>query len=458
MTRVPEAVTAGPDQHAVNAGLRRLAATAQVLGTTVAIQAIGLLTGALVAHLLGVDARGRLAAIVLWASVIGYVGDLGLPLAYVFETARDRTQIPALLGNAFLIMAVQWLGLFAVGSVVVLLMLRPLGAMVAITGEFYLFLLLPMHFSRYLAAICQGERDYRRFNAIRLSLPIAYLLALVACAATGRDTIRWILGCSLCSLVVGLILSVWLVLPRYGRMLGRPRLSGAVLHRTLRYGLKAHIGNLTPVDSLQIDLMLVVALLGAHDAGLYTVATSAAMVVRVQGTALGVVTLAEVAATANLDEQRRRISALTRLSATFSFACATVLALLARPLLILVYGQPYAEAASILRILALGIAAASARQVLGDALRAAGRPSIPTLAEVASWPVGAIVLLALVPSFGVEGAAWGVSAAYVTALAVNIILARDLGLTPRNLLVPNRDDVLMARAVAGRVVRRLRPL
>lgn len=440
----------------VAAGLRGLSSVVQVVGTTIAVQGLGLVTGALVARLLSVDALGQLAAIVLWASVVGYLGDLGLPLAYVYETARDRTQIPALLGNALLIMAVQWTVLFGLGSLIVVFALRDLGTGAVVSAEIYLFVLLPMHFSRYLASISHGERDYARLNAIRLSLPIGYLLALVTCAATGHNTVRWMLACSLFSLASTLLVCGWLVVPRYRRLLGPPRPSRELLGRTLRYGLKAHIGNLTPVDSLQIDLMLVVALLSARDAGLYTVAASAALVVRVQATALGVIALAEVAATRDADAQRRRIAALTRLTAAVSVAGGLALCVLAQPLLVLVYGRPYAPAASVLRILALGMAAAATRQVLGDALRAAGRPAIPTIAEIASWPVGLVALFLLVPALGVQGAAWGVSAAYVAALALNLALARSLGLTPRFLLVPGHEDVQLVRAIATVVVSKLR--
>src|SRR5204862_2571829 len=91
---ISTAIEAVPEQAA--AALRRLFGAAQVLGTTVAIQGIGVCTGALAAHMLSVDGRGQLAAVLLWATIIGYAGDLGLPLAYVYETARDRSQVPAL--------------------------------------------------------------------------------------------------------------------------------------------------------------------------------------------------------------------------------------------------------------------------------------------------------------------------------------------------------------------------
>ena len=68
-------------------GLKRDAAVA--VATGFAIQAVLILTGTLVARMLGPDGRGYLAALILWPWVITLFGNLGIPSALTYSIARD---------------------------------------------------------------------------------------------------------------------------------------------------------------------------------------------------------------------------------------------------------------------------------------------------------------------------------------------------------------------------------
>src|SRR5438874_957623 len=98
--------------------------TALTLGTTFAILGMGLISGALLARLLGVHDRGLLAAVILWPSIVAYLGDLGGPLAYSYLAATQPTKLRFLIGNAFVITLVQASLLSVLGIPIILFALQ----------------------------------------------------------------------------------------------------------------------------------------------------------------------------------------------------------------------------------------------------------------------------------------------------------------------------------------------
>src|SRR2546427_12260714 len=90
----------GADRASGASLLRPLLGTA---GTNFILAALGLLTGVLVARLLGPRGRGELTAIQTWPSVIATASMLGLPDALVYFSAREPAQVGRRLGSAMLL-------------------------------------------------------------------------------------------------------------------------------------------------------------------------------------------------------------------------------------------------------------------------------------------------------------------------------------------------------------------
>src|SRR5712691_283538 len=154
------------------------------LGTTFGIQALGFVSGALVARMLGVEGRGLLAALVVWTAIVANLGDLGGPVAYTYLAAKGR-RLEALAGNALLLALGQSLLLSAVGIPVLALALHRYPGHLGL-GVALLLAFLPLNLAtRYLNAINQGLCDFGRFNAIRVTVMAAYVAAVVALWAAG---------------------------------------------------------------------------------------------------------------------------------------------------------------------------------------------------------------------------------------------------------------------------------
>jgi O-antigen/teichoic acid export membrane protein len=97
------------------------------------------------------------------------------------------------------------------------------------------------------------------------------------------------------------------------------------------------------------------------------------------------------------------------------------------PLLGLIYGEAYASAQLLLRILVIGMLAASLSYVIGDQVRELGGHSQVTGAESLGGIVGGVSLAALVPKSGVIGVATAVSLSCVATFIVVSMYAKRPG-------------------------------
>lgn len=402
------------------------------------------MSGALVARLLGVQGRGLLAAVILWPSVIAYLGDLGGPLAYTYLAATKPHRLTSLVTNAFAITLAQATALVLVGIPIILVALHRYQNLTLITVLF-LIAYVPLNLlARYLNCIQQGLSRFGRFNIARLSVQISYVVGVVLLFSFKIDQIAWVVAVVVLSNIVATLFVLFTVVRPLWPLV---RIDWSLIRETFHYGIRAHIGNLTPIDSMQLDLMVVVAILGPRNAGLYAVAASAAMIVRAQGGALGMVALPSVAASKTIEEKRLAASSLFRLALLLHLLTAAAIVIAAGVLVPAIYGKEFAAAVPIARVLTVGMVAASLRQVLGDCLRGLGRPLAGTMVEVVSWPVAIAGLVILVPLLATIGAALATSFAYLAALSISAGFAKHSGLSWRSLFVPRRRDLALALAL-----------
>ncbi len=390
------------------------------LGTQVGIQILGLLTGIVVARSLGPGGRGELAAIIAWVSMLAYLGNLGLPVAYAYASAREPSRIRQLLGNGVLAVLVQWPALILVGLLVLKLALSEHPHRTSQLGVPYLCLYLPLNLlTLYANAIQQGLGRYSGFNAVRLCVPASYLLGLGVLLATDHMSVGTVLAANLFSNLVTLLLALILIagiLRRSHNERGLFDLSA--LRRDIRYGLSAHLGTLQPFTSLRVDVLLLAVLLTPYHLGLYVAALSGAGLINAQGIALGMVVMPEVAKSPDHATQRQLITRFVVVALLLGLSTAALGLIWAEPLIRFIYGTAFVGAATALRLLLIGAIVASVYRVLADGLRGMGRPLSGTAAELASLAVGVPAILVLVPTKGVNGAAIAVGLASASALLV----------------------------------------
>lgn len=396
-------------------------------GAQIVIQAVGLLTGILVARLLGPDGRGQLAAVISWAAMLAYLGNLGLPTALTYASAKMPELRHQLFGNGLLMAVVQWMILGTIGWLLLPLVLAKQGPLLAHLAVLYLWVYLPLNLlTLYANAIQQGSGHYARYNAVRVSVPIGYALLLLIFWAIQRFNVESVVLANILSNVLTLSLAMVLTLPPLWRLAHRVSESWigfANLRGNLRYGLSAQIGTLQPFSGLRLDVLALTILSTTHDLGLYMAALAGAGLIRAQGYALGQVVLPEVAKRKRRFEQWRIIRRAMILAGVGGCVAFIIVLFAAAPLLSLIYGKPFVPAAPILKILVAAGTVGAVYRILADGLRGMGKPGISTLAEIIGVGVGVLGLAVFIPTRGVSGAALAVLVASVASLVAALWFA-----------------------------------
>lgn len=448
------AVSGVSDQVAVAAPadspapLRRLArAGALSLGTSVAIQGLSVVSGVLLARVLGPSGRGELAAVLLWPGVLTAVGGLSAVEGITYWTARRAAPMRTITATAFLISQGLALALVAVGYLLVPVVLGRYGAEAVFAGRLYLAW-IPIYLACQAAlGILQGTQRWAALNSWRLAGIAATVAGLAGLAAAHRLTVTNATWVYVAANAAALLLAIATIAVR--RWLGlRP---GAGLARAiLAFGLKTHLGNLAGQANLNLDKVAIALFLAPSALGLYSAAVTLSAPLTLVGSSIAIVAMPVVAASASPVERRRQFGWFVRSALCLSAATALVLVVLAPVLIRVFFGAAFLPAVLVAQVSITAGLARAMIWVLGHGLFAFDKPLVPSVAEVIAVAVTLAGLAVLLPAMGLLGAAITSLLAYSGSAAYMVWFANrrlDMGLA---------DMVLPRAADAGAWARCLR--
>ena len=386
------------------------------------LQLIIIVSGVLVARSLGPEDRGYLALLIVISSVCALAGTLGLPSAATYYIAREPLNARRIASS------LAWVGVLQIGAVFVL-QAAVLAALVAsepqrVQVAAALSLLLPPGILAlsFGLAILQGQRQFTAFNLLRILPSTAYVAGVVIVYALNATSLVLFMALwAAVNLIGGFFALVFAVrgLPRHAEESAAPS-----RWQMLKFGLKALLGTLSPVDVVRLDQAVVGLFLSPVALGYYVVAQAFTHLPRVVAQGIGTVAYPQVAAEQNPHAARRAMWRFFFLGLALSALVVGALELIMGDLITFFFGANFAEATTIAQILLLASLFMAGRRVLTDGVNGLGYPGYGTIAEITSWILLIPGIAILLPRFGAEGVAlalavsWGVSLLLLVALAL----------------------------------------
>ena len=404
-----------PSNHSVPGAPR--APMSGSLGTTlfasIAIQALNVITGIVLARALGPQSRGEVAAILLWTLLVLTAGQIGLPEAVTYETARGSVRARTVVGTAMRSCVVLSLALMGVGALVLTATLSRYGTSVRTTG--YIFLaVMPLYVGANVGtAALQGLRAMGAFNAARSAVPLVTASVLVGLAATGTLTVRTAIYAYLATYLVALVTSVVLL---RSRRLWSFDFDRSTLRPLLSYGARSQVSFVTSTLTERLDLLLISVVLGATKLGLYVVAVTLTSSAALAASTVGLVAFPQVAGLAPGPERAEAARRFILLALALSTAIALPIFALTPQLLDVLFGQAFTSVANVCRVLIAASVFLALGQLLASVLRGLGRPLDSGIAGAVGLAVTIVLLAALLPTLGLMGAA-------ITSLVAYIVTA-----------------------------------
>ncbi len=390
----------------------------QTLVTNLLIQGLNLATGVITARLLQPSGRGELAAIIMWPQFLGYLCTLGVPVSLVYFMKKQPERQGSHIGAAVVLSAVMSVVAMAIGVVGIPFWLGQYPETVVRFAQWCMLATPLTLIGTTLLIPLQAREAFIAYNRLRYWSPLLVLIALVGLLATGALTVhRAALAYLLAPwpIVAGTL--IWVM--RHARPnLDDVRNAGRQL---LGYGLRVWGTDLLGTLATQIDRLLVVAMLSAHDMGLYVVAQSVSRVLGFISSAIVPVLLPRAAAH-DAAQGLRLVRRAAVLGLALMIIAALPIVLFGRIALQWVYGPEFASASLLLDLLAAETVVTGTAWILSQALLGANRPGTLTALQGASVAMLVPLLYWAGSHFGLTGIGAALLGAALVRLALVVLV------------------------------------
>ena len=382
--------------------------------------AVVAITTPIVIHHLGVEQYGILSLSLTIVSFLGLL-DAGISTTLVRFVA-DRKAVGDSVGINRLVSASLAIYL-AIGAIALVCT-----AVVAIffTGDIFNLThkaLAPARFAFAVAGVAFFFTFVGKiFSAVILALQrndLSAAIRIAITASTGAGTIALVyLGYGVRALVVltatvavlGLC-AYWLVAERLLPELSvRVRSDSALVAWTLRFSGWIFLANTTAFLLFQLDRLFLGALKSVSLVTYYAVPGSVASYLMVAVTNLAAITIAVATgffARGEREQVIRLYLRATRFVMLFLLSIAVPALVLAKPILKFWIGADFADrSVGVFRLLLLTYATIGLTVVSYNVILAAGRPRVLGLVNLGTFAVNVVLILILIPRYGVIGAGW----------------------------------------------------
>jgi len=381
----------------------------------------GLITHIILARILGPSDRGTYALIILIPSILGLVGTVGIEISNVYYTAQKKYKLSNIISNS-LILSIG-IGL----SIIILFWL------ISTSNAFqdflkanninplYLWLVvgtIPIGFlCKFFHTILLGREEIVKYNGVSIFQSI-FQLGLIA-------TFLIILGYGLFGAIlsymlsaIGVVLVVLLLVNQLERI--SFSINRKLLRETIHFGIKGYLGNIFQFLNYRIDMFLVAYFLDITALGYYVIAVSIAERLWIIPKSMGIILFPRISSIEEA-QANKLTPKISRNSLFVVFIMSVILLILARPLIYFLFGPSFLPSVRPLIILLPSIVAFSLVKILASDLAGRGKPEINTLASCVSLAVNIPLNLLLIPRFGIAGAAFATTVAYILATLVTIV-------------------------------------
>ena len=336
----------------------------------------------------------------------------------MYQVAKDKRLLSALAGNGLLVS-------MGMGSLVALLLwavnaifpsLIALQGWLLLTALFWIPFGLALLFAQNLIL---GLQDVRCFNQIEIGTKIVLLLFLGTFLTLHVDSVAWFAQVALGGVfITGL---VWSGVRLVRHWQARLAVSFTLFKETFTYGMKAYFFQLFQFLLLKIDLILVNGMLGAQQAGYYSIAV---MMTDYLYTFPTVTTFVHFPKISSFSEQAQKWASTKKVAlgiAAVMISFSILLAVVAAPVINLLYGAEFLPAVPAVLWLLPAIVFLSINAILMTYIVSLGYPMVMVYAPAAAAAVNILLNLQLIPRYGIVGASLSSTVAYGLMLAISVI-------------------------------------
>lgn len=373
----------------------------ETYSTRVVLLVMALVITVLVSRFLGPAGRGLFAVATVLGAMGVQFGNLGLQAANTYHVARDRRMLEVLTGNALVVS----FGLGGLGAVLAGVILWHYPGLAPVKGTLLVLALawIPLGLAyQLLQNLLLGIQEIQTYNQIELAGKVITLILIGCVIWSHRLSADYMFAATLIALAIS-VGWVWLRLRKF--LQTEMRVCLATFKETIGIGMKAYIIAFFGFLLLRIDLLMVNYILGAKQAGYYSISETMAENVLLLPIVTGTVLFPKLAGMPSIAMRLRLAKKAVLATAALSLPVILLASVLVRPVLRLVFGEAFLPAASPFVWLMPGSFFLGIEIVLVQFLNSLGFPK----SILGAWLIVVLMKIGInywaIPAFGIVGAA-----------------------------------------------------
>ncbi len=391
---------------------------AETYATQIVLIGVGLATTIGVARSLGPEGRGLYAVAMAMGMTGVQLGSLGLHASNTYYVAQNRSLLPTLVGNSLAI-AFGFGGAIAATLYLVFRFaprLAPVHGPLLVLGLVW----IPLGLAYLLAkSLLTGVQEIRSYNKVELLNRILSLSLLGLLILSRRATPDLVIAAALLGTSVSLGWT-YSLLKRCAHF--RPRLSFQLMRAHFALGIKAYLLALFSFLLLRIDMLMVKYFLGPEQAGYYSIASTMGDYLLMLPSIIGFILFPRLSAVADRGEKLRQAEKATLGTAVVLIPLLGLAAVMAKPIVYILFGKEFLPAISPFLWLIPGILAMGMETAIVQYLNSLGYPSLLVWIWLGSTLLNIGLNFWAIPRFGISGAS------LVSSVSYSFVLCCVLGL------------------------------
>jgi len=365
------------------------------------------------------------------AQLVGFVFAGGAAQSLSYFIARRPQDGPRLLTTWTLMLLPLAAAAIGITELLLPTIFSTDGSQAVEIGRWFMFIIVIVIGLELNYGLLLGINDYLAYNLLRMAPMVLAALTLIGLWAAGELTIK----STLIGTNVAYLLCLAIGMVRAVRRIGIGPVDMQLGRTSLWFGVRGQGSTVASNVTARLDVAMLPAYVTASQVGLYSVATNISLIVyQLSNTFAGLVIPAAAS-----DTGRSRVKVIGSLWGSLAVAAimAAGLAVFARPLLGLVYGDRFRDAAEPLLLLLPGAVLFAGSAILGAGVYAAGRPFTATFVQVIGMVVTIVGLVAFLGTGGITAAALVSTASYSTVFVAMLIAYQRVTNTPWRTFLPS---------------------
>lgn len=441
--------------------LKRMKLVSQY-GTSIAITTsfnillaiLSILTGVLVARLLGPTGRGELSIIQIYPQFLATLSLLGMSEAVAYYSANERESAGSFLISGLFISLLACIPFFFLGYVAIPKIIGQYPNTIVASSQSYLFFLPVNAVLLLLTQSLRGRNHILFWNILRV-LPSASWLIILLSSVVNKDATPSSLASRFLLASALLILIFWLI--GFRGLSGPFRVDLLIIKKLLFYGMPIALSGLPLLFNLRLDQLLLPKYIESKFIGYYAVAVSWSTIANPMINAVSEVMLPKIASNQSSLVRKQLLAQTIRLGVLLSFGVGVIAALVAPLIIPIFFGPDFREAVPVSILLSLASCFLSLNLILRSGALSLAKPKIVLLVESSGFICTIILLYFLLIPYQIIGAALASLFSYaISSVAFIYCIHQAAKISIKDIVVPQMADFHLIYQKMGQYIQAFR--